>query len=113
LCGGKFIEIGIGEAACGALGALADADVAKLARGDVLAQGLDGDAEISRGLLRRAKPARDRGARLAAAATWNGERPIGGTDAVELLVVAGEQGRDAFCGHRRVIALPVKRPRPS
>src|SRR5262245_37746875 len=46
LHGDEIGKIRVGEHAAGALLALADADVAEISSGDVLAQGLDRDAEM-------------------------------------------------------------------
>src|SRR5262249_60464426 len=52
LIGDEIVEIGDGVHAARALCALAEADVAEIARGDVRIDRLDGAAELARGLVR-------------------------------------------------------------
>src|SRR6516162_4583082 len=52
LIGDELVEIGGGVHAVRALRALADDDVAEIARGDVRIERLDGAAELARGLVR-------------------------------------------------------------
>src|SRR5262249_7097177 len=65
LVGDEIVEIGIGEHAAHALAALADADVAEIARGDVRVERLDRTTELSGGLRGTLEPAAGREAQLA------------------------------------------------
>jgi hypothetical protein len=65
----ELVEIGIGEHAAGALGAVTNHDAAQRATLDVAPDGLDRAAELGGHLALGAKAVRQRNARYAAAAT--------------------------------------------